>query len=88
MNELFLSDNGKSELKHCDYTSCKNEIAGRVELYCLFLQRFRRYLYKVEPMVHSCSIGIGDNAGAVVENNYAVFLRLEQNAFNPNKNQA
>lgn len=87
MNELFLSDNGKSELKHCDYTSCKNEIAGRVELYYLFLQRFRRYLYKAELMVHSCPIGIGNNAGAVVENNYAALLRLEQNSFNPNRSQ-
>lgn len=74
MTELFLSDNGKSELKHCDYTSCKNEIAGHVELYCLFLQRFRRYLYKVELNIHSCSIRIRDSAGAVVENNYAELL--------------
>ena len=36
-------------------------ILGRVDLCCLFLQQFRRHLYKAELIIHSYSIRIGDN---------------------------
>jgi len=35
---------------------------GRVDLCGLFLQQFRRHLYKAKLMIHSYSIRIGDNA--------------------------